>query len=110
MKEDKEKIPFSKQAAKASWVLPLITLAIMAFSSSILKNASSPFTSLLIGGIIILFFLSGIIFSIAGIFGIKKHGSKRILIPSIIGFILNFGFLFLLLFIAFMAFQKYQNG
>jgi hypothetical protein len=110
MKEENDKIPFTKQSSKASWVIPLLTLIIMYFTNSSVKNASSPFAPFLIGGMVILFYLLGTSFSIIGLLGIKNHGTKGLLVPSIIGLILNIGFLSLFLFIIYVSFQKYQNG
>ena len=101
---------FSKQAAKASWIIPLLALGMMAVGNSVMKTSSSTVGPLILGGFVILFFLAGIILGIISLFGIKVYGKKGILTPAIIGILLNVSFLSLLLMIAISAFKKASTG
>ena len=106
MEENKVAESFTKQAAKASWIIPLVNLGIMTIGKSALDKTAPPVGNLILGGVVILLFIAGIILGVVGLFGFKKHGVKATIIPGIIGIILNSILLFLLLFIAFSAFQK----
>src|SRR4030043_2056839 len=97
---------FSKQAAKASWIIPLLALGMVAVGNSAMKTSSSTVGPLILVGFVILFFLAGIILGIISLFGIKLYGKKGILAPAIIGILLNVGFSSLLLMIAISAFKK----
>ncbi|MBU2102292.1 MAG: hypothetical protein ABH865_04940 [Candidatus Omnitrophota bacterium] len=97
---------FIKQAAKASWIVPLMNLCFMAIGNSAIKTTNVPFLSLIIGGIAIFLFIAGIICAIIGLLGIKKEGTKSILVPSILGLMLNGSFLFILLVAAISSFNR----
>ena len=102
---DKMKPSFVQQAARASWVIPLATLGLMAFSNAS-QTSKSPLGGMITGGTFILLLLSGLIVGIIGCFGIKRHGVKTTLIPGIIGILLNSLFLVLLFSIAVPAFHR----
>lgn len=97
------KQPFARQAAKASWIIPLLSLAIMVIGKSATK---SPTGSLILGGLVILLFIVGILFGIICLFGIKSYGRKGILLPGITGILLNSVLLTLLLLVVFSAYKS----
>jgi hypothetical protein len=97
-----DKTPFAIQAAKASWVAPLITIVLGVAARSATANSSeiSPGTMrtiwLVTGGLSLLIVVAGLVLGILALFGIKKHGIKGILFPSIVGILLSLGWLYLL--------------
>jgi hypothetical protein len=107
LKSTDMKSHFTVQAAKASWIIPIITIGIMVVGRSAFN---AQFGALLLGGIIILFLVIGIILGIIGLFGCKRHGPKATVIPSLIGILLNGGLLSLLLIIAVTAFNARRMG
>lgn len=102
------KNPFSKQAAKASWAIPLITFGMMLFGTSLMKTNYAAFSA--ISMIVPVLLLVGFILGIVGLFGIKRHGKDGMLLPSIIGILLNGGLLGWLLYIAYSAYTQTVNG
>ena len=85
MKNDtkKDKTPFAQRAAKDSWILFFIILIMTTlFGISAITD--------ILG---ILLAVSGIVLGIVSMFGISKYGKKKILLPALIGIILN-GLLF----------------
>lgn len=74
--------PFAHQAAKLSWVCPIIIFLLLVAG----KQAISPLILDLIG---LLLIVVGLIFGIIALFGISKHGTKGILAPAIVGIIIN---------------------
>jgi hypothetical protein len=109
MEQEKAKGSFTKQAAKASWIIPLICLGVMAIGNSVFKSSGSPYGSLILGGVVILLFIIGIIFGIIGIFGVRQHGPKSTIVPSVIGIILNGAFIFLLISISMSAYRSVSS-
>lgn len=73
---------FANQAAKASWIAPLVVLALFVFAHQI---AARVLLELIALGLIV----TGICFGVAALFGIRKHGKKGILTPALVGLILN---------------------
>ena len=110
METGRKKRSITKEAAKASWILPFVTLFIMGLGNSIARSPHSQVNPLIIGALAIFLFIAGIIFGIVGLFGIKKNGVKACLVPSLIGLFLNISFLFLLLFIVYHGFTQIRNG
>ena len=110
MSDKKATDSFSKQAAKASWIIPLLALGMMAIGNSAMKSSGSSIGPLILGGVVILLFIAGIILGVISLYGIKKYGKKGLLAPAIIGILLNGGFLSLLLMIASTAINKASSG
>ena len=106
MTEKKSTKIFPQQAAKASWIIPLLALGIMIISNSVMKSPDAQLNPLILGGFIVLLFLVGIILGIISLFGIKKYGKQGILAPAITGILMNLVFLSLLLMIAIAAFMR----
>jgi hypothetical protein len=99
-----EKLPFPYQAAKASWMAPLLAIALGFAGTTMLQNNQNlgeqgagaiRSGKIVIGLIAIAIVVVGIVFGILALFGIKKHGPKGILIPSIAGLLLSSGYLYL---------------
>lgn len=86
---------FSHQAARLSWVCPVILFVLLMFS----RQIGAPVIIDLIGLVLI---LAGLISGIIALFGIPKQGSKGILASAIIGIIIN-GLLLLVFVTNFMA-------
>lgn len=70
---------FSHQAAKVSWVCPIIFFVL-------LFQIDTQIITDLLGFLLI---AAGLIFGITALFGISKHGTKGILVPAIVGIITN---------------------
>ncbi len=87
-----EKKPFAKQAAKASWAIPIIAV----FMETIGKSAQSSTSVFFISLLTAFFFAIGFILSIISFYGIKTHGKQGILLPGIIGLLINSIFLTLI--------------
>jgi hypothetical protein len=96
--------PLSKQAAKASWITPLLAFGLIFLTS--ISFESNPATGQIIWLVSPLFFILGLGFGIFALLGIKKYGKKDILIPSIVGVLLNIGALSLVVLMVVAAFQR----
>lgn len=83
-KSEPRNIPFPFQAAKGSWASSIIVFFLFTFSSLAAEVPLELIAFLLI--------IIGFGLGVAALCGIRKHGWKGILIPSLIGLILN-GFL-----------------
>ena len=86
---------FSHQAAKLSWVCPIIIFVLLMFSRQIGARVIIELVALLL-------IVVGLIFGIVALFGISKHGTKSILAPAIVGIIIN-GLLLLIFVMNFMT-------
>jgi hypothetical protein len=73
--------PFPYQAAKGSWASAVIVFLLFVFSSAAARVPLEIIAFLLM--------FVGFCLGIAGLCGIKRHGWKGILIPSLVGLILN---------------------
>lgn len=89
---------FSHQAAKLSWVCPLMIFLI----SVVRRQIGSPTVMVICDLVALLLVLVGLIFGIVALFGISRHGKKGILIPAIVGIIIN-GLLLFIFVTNFMA-------
>ncbi len=72
--------------AKNSWRLPLAALLLMAFSNTIAKT---PLVTIILSGIYFVFFIAGLLCGILACFAVRTHGKDNLLIPGIIGILLN---------------------
>jgi hypothetical protein len=52
---------------------------------------------LVVGGICVLMVLAGLVCGVLALIGIRRHGRKGVLIPSIVGILLSSGYLYLLI-------------
>jgi hypothetical protein len=86
---------FSHQAAKLSWVCPILVFVLLMFSKQIGARIIIELVSLLL-------ILVGFAFGVAALFGIPKHGKSGILAPAIVGIIIN-GFLLFIFVTNFLA-------
>jgi hypothetical protein len=74
-------IPFAFQAAKGSWASSVIVFFLLVFSSTGAK--------IILELIALLLILAGLSLGIIALFGIRKHGTKGILAPALVGLIIN---------------------
>ena len=100
------KVPLSRaqQAAKASWLAPLIVIIF----NFVIKNASLPVSqarSLVIAVVSLLFYLGGLVLAIYALSQVRSAGRKGVLAPALVGLILNGLFLLLVGFVAVSNFQ-----
>ena len=102
----RKKNSFARQAAKASWKVALLNLGVMAFGNSVLKSSISSMTVLILGNMVILFFIIGFILGIIGLLGAKRREAKSTAVPATIGILLNGGLLLLLMLIIVASYQK----
>ena len=79
---------FAHQAAKLSWLCPVMMLLVMGFVRQASARVVIDFVAL---GMI----LVGLVFAIVALFGIRTHGTKGILVPAIGGLIINSLLLFI---------------
>lgn len=86
---------FAHQAAKLSWACPIIVFGLAVFGGHV-------GSALVIDLIALLFILVGLISGIVALSGISRHGKKGILIPALIGIIIN-GFLLFIFVTNFVA-------
>lgn len=101
--QEKQKVPFAQQAAKASLFAPLIAIVVNLFTIQIKQDSKS--AALIITTTCSLMIIAGLIFGIIALFGIRKHGKTGILWRSILGLLLN-GFLIVS---ALLVFQSLSN-
>ena len=74
--------PFAHQAAKLSWVCPLILVVINIFA----KQVASP---LIIDLLALVLITVGFVFGVIVLCGIPKHGPRGILGPAMAGLVIN---------------------
>ena len=79
---------FSHQAAKLSWVCPIIVFLLLTFGKQAGARAIIELVALLL---IVVGFVSGVV----ALFGIRTHGRSGILAPAIAGIIINALLLFI---------------
>lgn len=96
---------FAKQAAKGSWVAPLLTLAVTFFSSSQIKGPSAKDVAIVVLAAVWILLLAGVVMAFIALANIKKTGTQGILIPSIVGLLLS-SCLIYFQFAAYWALQK----
>ena len=84
----------AQQAAKASWLAPLIVVIF----NVVLKNASLPASrarALVIAAVSLFFYLAGLGFAIYALSRVRAVGRKGVLAPALAGLVLNGLFLLL---------------
>lgn len=95
MSESPQVKPLAVQAAKGSWVAPLLALGVSMFGSSMIKGPAARD----VAGVLILLILGlcalGVVLGITALCGVKNHGSRGIVVPAVIGLLLSGGFLYL---------------
>ena len=79
---------FSHHAATLSWVCPIITIIIFVLLIFGRQIIARKIIALVASGVLCLVVV-GLIFGIVALFGISKHGTKGILVPAIVGIIIN---------------------
>jgi lipopolysaccharide export LptBFGC system permease protein LptF len=73
---------FAHQAAKVSWVCPIIVFVLVPLGGQVAARV-------IIELIALLLIIVGLVFGVIALSGIRKHGSKGILAPAIVGIIIN---------------------
>src|SRR2546429_6780538 len=73
---------FAHQAAKASWASAIIIFVLVAFGGRVGARVLIEFIALFL-------MVIGLALGVIALFGIRKHGTKGILAPAIVGIILN---------------------
>jgi hypothetical protein len=73
---------FARQAARASWIAPVIIFLLFAFAHQVAAQ-------LILELIALVLIMAGLCLGIAALFGIRKHGRKGILAPALVGLVLN---------------------
>ena len=107
---EKSKQSFKQQAARASWILPIVTIVLMAVGNSAMQNSKSPLTGIIMGGVFLFSLLAGVVLGIVGCFGVRQHRAKTTILPGLIGAGLSAGILCLMLAIAIPSFLKYREA
>jgi hypothetical protein len=77
--------PFARQAAKASWISFIFAYGFGAMLRGLKGTPQHPFFVLTA----LLFTLVGVTLGIIALRGIRKHGRKGILMPAVVGIVLN---------------------
>ncbi len=77
--------PLARQAARASWISFIFAYGFAAMLRGLEGTAQKPFFLVAAP----LFTLIGVTLGIIGLCGIRKHGRKGILIPAVVGIVLN---------------------
>jgi hypothetical protein len=96
---------FSHQAAKLSWVCPVLVFVILMFSRQIGMRVIIELVSLLL-------IVAGLVFGIVALFRIRIQGKSGILAPAIVGIVINglLLFIFVTNFMAAKARAQRQRG
>ncbi len=99
------KTSFSHQAAKLSWVCPIIVFVLLMFSRQIGARVIIELVSLLLIAV-------GFVFGVVALFGIRTHGKSGVLAPAVVGIIINglLLFIFVTNFMAARARAQQQRG
>jgi hypothetical protein len=99
------KTSFSHQAAKLSWVCPILVFVLLMFSRQIGARVIIELVSLLL-------IVLGFVFGVIALFGIRTHRKSGILAPAIVGMIINglLLFIFVTNFLAARARAQQQRG
>ena len=80
---------FFHQAAKASWVAPLVALLLGFCTLDYRRQPDNRDSALIIGVVNVLLIAGGLVLAIVAFFGIKRHGSEGIVAPAIAGLVIN---------------------
>ena len=92
---------FIHKAARASWMLPIVA----AIASNLVRPRSALFADLIMLALIV----TGFVLGLMALFGVSRVGRKGVLVPAIIGVILNFGLISLFV-KNFMATYRASHG
>lgn len=107
---DKERRGFHQQAARASWMAPIVAFFLMAATNSTIRSSQSPLAGLIIGGTYILLLFAGIGFGITACFGGKRHGAKTTVIQGVLGALLSVSVLGIIIAIAVPNFIRTRDA
>ena len=87
---EKIKKPLHQQFAQASWLCPVLVIAVNIFLRPIREDPSkAEALSVVFALFATVMALMGFCFGIAALFGIKRHGAKGIVLPAAIGIALS---------------------
>src|SRR5438105_7328743 len=76
------------QAAKASWVAPIITV-VLGFLTSTSVGRNGDTATLVVAVLNVLLLLLGLVFGVFALFGVRRHGKPGILAPAVVGVCIN---------------------
>jgi len=79
---------FSHQAAKLSWVCPIIVFLLLALGGRVGARVIIELVALLL-------IVVGFVFGVIALFGIRTHGKRGILAPASVGIVINALLLFI---------------
>lgn len=83
------KRPFAFQAAKTSWLAPILAVGVSVVINGALGRDLPRAASIVGSFCSILFIASGLVFSIVALCGVPRHGKRGILIPAVAGVCIN---------------------
>jgi hypothetical protein len=72
----------SHQAVKASWVCAALVFGVTAFGHGIASR-------MILERVALLFMVAGFLLGVTTLFGISRHGAKGILVPAVVGILMN---------------------
>jgi len=81
--------PLAVQLAKASWIAPLLVLLMNFVLQDASSGSADAIRSLLFTVVSFGLYSLGFVFGLAALFGIRRHGTKGILVPAGIGILLS---------------------
>jgi hypothetical protein len=80
-------LSFPQQAARASWIAPIIAVGFVMFSHNIPNRGAV--ASMIIGSVAFLFYIAGLVLAIIALAGMKKAGRSGVLVPALAGLVIN---------------------
>lgn len=80
-----EKPPLHVQAAKASWLAPLLSIVGMTIGKSRTSAAAGDPSGVILDILVLVFCLIGLASGIVALSGLRKHGRAGILTPALVG-------------------------
>ena len=96
---------FSHQAAKLSWVCPILVVLLLACGGRVGARVILELAALLL-------IVVGFVFGLIALFGVRAHGSRSILAPALVGILINglLLFIFVTNFVAARARARQQRS
>jgi hypothetical protein len=82
-------MPYTDQAARASWLAPLIAIGVSVFTVQIRQNNDDPMPGMIVACAIILIILAGFVFGLFAFVSAFVKGYYSALVPATIGLVIN---------------------
>lgn len=96
MKKNKPE-SFTQQAARVSWITPLLAVGMMAVSSLFFSTTSPSVGPLILSAVLVTMFLAGMVLGVIGFIGLRRDNKKDPRTKeALIGIVLNVGIVALL--------------